>query len=138
MKINEFIPITKKGRDIRKAEKAGAADAIQSVSDLETEFAGILGGQGKKFNTATTDDVIAFLKSKNVDTSRIDTSEPMNPKRINKVFSVLIKDKMSGANLSNPKDAGQSIDSIKDAISKLNPKQRAAIRSQLSKTAGVA
>lgn len=138
MKINEFIPITKKGRDIRRAEKAGAADAKQSVSDLETEFAGVLGGQGKKFKTATTDDVIAFLKSKNVDTSRIDTSEPMNPKRINKVFSVLIKDKMSGANLSDPKDAGQSIDGIKDAISKLNPKQQAAIRSQLAKTAGVA
>ena len=103
MQLDEFIPITKKGRAIRRAEKAGSADVKQTVDDLETEFASLLGTQNKRFKSATTDDVISFLKSKKVDTSRIDTTQPMNPKRINQVFTTLVRDKISGANLADPK-----------------------------------
>ncbi len=84
--------LTKQGRAINRAEKAGAADVKQSVDDLTTEFAAQLGTQGKKFNTATTDDVIAFLKTKKVDTSKIDTKQPMDKKRIGVIFNTLIKD----------------------------------------------
>lgn len=100
--LDEFdMPVFgKKAKMIRKAEKAGAADAAQSVNDLTSEFASHLGTQGKKFNTATTDDVIAFLQSKKVDTSKIDATQPMDKKRIGVIFNTLIKDKMAGKDVA--------------------------------------
>ena len=44
--LDEFIPLTKQGRMIRKAEKAGAADLKQSVDDLTSEFAADVQRQG--------------------------------------------------------------------------------------------
>lgn len=146
--LSEFIPLTKQGRAIKKAEKAGLADLKQTVKDMEIEFAGILGSQSKKLKTATTDDVISFLQSKNVDTKKIDPTKPMDPKRIQTIFTTLVKDKMGGKNVSGgaaapagkpaaPKAQTVSIDTIKSSISSLNPKQRIAIRKQLAKQAGV-
>ena len=150
MQLDEFIPITKKGRAIRRAEKAGAADVKQTVDDMETEFASLLGTQNKRFKSATTDDVVAFLKSKKVDTSRIDTTQPMNPKRINQVFTTLVRDKITGANLADPKadqptdNAAQSntqtqavdVKSIQDAVSQLPQNQIASLRAIAAKRAG--
>ena len=146
--IDEFeIPnfATKQGRAINRAEKAGAADVKQSVNDLSTEFATQLGTQGKKFNTATTDDVIAFLNTKKVDTSKIDATQPMDKKRIGVIFNTLIKDKIMGKSISVGKEepakktpSGAVLDPIKTSIAKLSAKQQASIRQQAAKMAKVA
>ena len=144
--INEFeMPnfATKQGRAINRAEKAGAADVKQSVNDLSTEFATQLGTQGKKFNTATTDDVIAFLKTKKVDTSKIDATQPMDKKRIGVIFNTLIKDKIMGKSISGEKDAPdvktdpKMLKTVyaqtKAAFSKLNMKEKKRLLVQLQK-----
>ena len=142
--LDEFIPITKKGRMIKRAEKAGAADLKQSVDDLTSEFASQLGSQGKKFKTATTDDVIAFLKSKKVDTKKIDATQPMDPKRIQTIFTTLIKDKMGGKNIADagdkaaqPKTDPKVLKTVyaqtKDAFSKLNMKEKRRLLAALEK-----
>jgi hypothetical protein len=97
--LNEFIPLTKKGRAIRRAEKAGAADLSDNVTRLTKELAAHLGAQGKRMKSATSDDVIQFLKTKNVDTSDIGASDPINPKRIEKIFTAKIQKKMSGQSI---------------------------------------
>jgi len=148
--IDEFeIPnfATKQGRAINRAEKAGAADVEQSVNDLSTEFATQLGTQGKKFNTATTDDVIAFLKTKKVDTSKIDATQPMDKKRISVIFNTLIKDKIMGKSISgggagekdapnvktDPKMLKTVYAQTKAAFSKLNMKEKKRLLVQLQK-----
>ncbi len=150
--LSEFIPLTKQGRAIKKAEKAGLADLKQTVKDMEIEFAGILGSQSKKLKTATTDDVISFLQSKNVDTKKIDPTKPMDPKRIQTIFTTLVKDKMGGKNVSGgaaaptapagkpaaPKTQAVSIDAIKSSLGNLKPKQIALLRKKLAAQAGVA
>lgn len=140
--LDEFIPLTKQGRMIRKAEKAGAADLKQSVDDLTSEFAALLGSQGKKFKTATTDDVVNFLKSKKVDTKRIDTTKPMDQNRIKDIFTTLIKDKMAGANLAGggedpaaqPEKQSSAYVKTKDAALKLNAKEKRRLADQLLKS----
>ena len=146
-KLDEFdMPVFgKKAKMIKRAEKAGAADLKQSVDDLSAEFAAQLGTQGKKFNTATTDDVIAFLKTKKVDTSKIDTTQPMDKKRIGLIFNTLIKDKMSGKSISgnnNSKEAKPKTDpkvlktvyaQTKAALSTLNMKEKRRLLAALEK-----
>lgn len=142
--LDEFIPLTKQGRMIRKAEKAGAADLKQSVNDLTSEFAALLGSQGKKFKTATADDVVNFLKSKKVDTKRIDTTKPMDQNRIKDIFTTLIKDKMAGANLAGsgegsaaqqqPEKQSSAYVKTKDAALKLNAKEKRRLADQLLKS----
>tara|TARA_B100000780_G_scaffold209330_1_gene149398 strand:- start:4924 stop:5496 length:573 start_codon:yes stop_codon:yes gene_type:complete len=134
---------TKQGRAINRAEKAGAADVKQSVKDLSVEFASRLGTQGKKFNTATTDDVISFLKSKKVDTSKIDTTAPMDKNRIGLVFNTLVKDKIMGksiaaqdpsnAPVSDPKVVKSVYATTKAAFSKLNMKEKKRLLTALQK-----
>ena len=142
--INEFeMPnfATKQGRAINRAEKAGAADVKQSVDDLSTEFAAQLGTQGKKFNTATTDDVIAFLKSKKVNTSKIDTKQPMDKKRIGVIFNTLIKDKIMGKSISGGKDAPVTDPKVLKSVyaqtkanfAKLNKKEKTRLLTALQK-----
>ena len=147
--LDEFIPITKQARAIRRAEKAGAADVKQTVKDMETEFAGILGSQGKKFKTATTDDVIKFLQSKNVDTKKIDTTQPMDAKRMQTIFTTLVKDKMSGKNIAGGASAPVGKSTLKPAtdpkvlktvyaqtkanFDKLNMKEKRRLLAQLEK-----
>lgn len=153
--IGEFeIPnfVTKQGRAINRAEKAGASDVKQSVDDLSTEFATQLGTQGKKFNTATTDDVIAFLKTKKVDTSKIDATQPMDKNRIGVIFNTLIKDKIMGKSISGGTDAATPVTApvtapvtdptvlktvyaqTKAAFSKLNMKEKKRLLVQLQKS----
>lgn len=142
--LDEFIPLTKQGRDIKRAEKAGAADLKQTISDLTKEFASVMGSQGKRVKTATTDDVINFLNSKNVNTSKIDTTQPMNPKRIQDVFTTLIKDKMAGKNVgaaktktaepaSDPKVVKSVYSQTKAAFAQLNMKEKRRLLAALEK-----
>ena len=142
--LDEFIPLTKQGRAIKRAEKAGAADLKQTVQDLTTEFASMLGTQGKKFKTATTDDVIQFLQSKKVDTKKIDTAQSMDPKRIQTIFTTLIKDKMGGKSIASgaskaeqpatdPKVLKSVYAQTKDAFAQLNMKEKRRLLAALEK-----
>jgi len=108
LELDEFIPLTKRGRALRKAEKKGAADMQASVDNLKNELGTYLGAQGKRVKTATTDDVIAFLKTKNVDTSDIGTSDPMTPKRIDNIFKIKVQRKMAGQQVTPKQDAPKS------------------------------
>lgn len=141
--LNEFIPLTKQGRAIKRAEKAGAADLKASVEKLTQQFASQLGSQGKQFKSATTDDVVAFLKSKKVDTGRIDVSQPMNPKRIQTIFNELVKDKMLGKTItskpsqepaSDPKLVKTVYSQTKAALDQLNMKEKKRLLAQLQKS----
>lgn len=105
LELDEFIPLTKRARALRKAEKKGAADMQASVDNLKNQFGSYLGSQGKRVKSATTDDVIAFLKTKNVDTSDIGTSDPMTPKRIDNIFKVKVQRKMAGQQVTPQQDA---------------------------------
>ena len=79
--------LTPSGRERRRAFKTGNQDSATAIKQLGNEFARYLGTQGKRnFNQADTQDVIAFLKSKGVDTADIDTTQPMNQKRIENIF----------------------------------------------------
>jgi len=110
--LNEFIPLTKRGRALRKVEKKGAADMQASVDNLKNEFGSYLGAQGKRVKKATTDDVIAFLKTKNVDTSDIGTSDPMTPQRLDNIFKVKIQKKMAGQQVTPKQDTAPSDDKV--------------------------
>ena len=145
--LDEFIPLTKQGRAIKRAEKAGAADLKQTVQDLTTEFASMLGSQGKKVKTATTDDVVQFLQSKKVDTKKIDANQPMDPKRIQTIFTTLVKDKMGGKNIAgstnkaaqpaqpatDPKVLKSVYAQTKDAFAQLNMKEKKRLLAALEK-----
>ena len=89
--LDEFIPLTKQGRMIKRAEKAGKKDAKATLDKMIQNFAAHLGTQGLKFKTASTDDVIDYLKSRKIDVSDIDTNAPMTPARIKKIFQVKVK-----------------------------------------------
>lgn len=129
--LNEFIPLTKKGREIRRAEKAGAADLNDNVTRLTKELAAFLGTQGKRLKAATTDDVVQFLKGKNVDTSDIGTSDPMNPKRIEKIFTAKVQKKMAGQSVAAPQP---SVEPQKDT-SKSAPVKVSSAYAQTKKAA---
>ena len=132
--LNEFIPLTKKGRGIRRAEKAGAADLKDNVTRLTKELAAHLGAQGKRMKSATSDDVIQFLKTKNVDTSDIGASNPMNPKRIDQIFTAKVQKKMSGQSIV-AKDAGAEPQQEPEAAPqvKFAPKQPVQFKSKAGK-----
>lgn len=146
LELDEFIPLTKRGRALRKAEKKGAADMKASVDNLKNELGKYLGAQGKRVKSATTDDVIAFLKTKNVDTSDIGTSDPMTPKRIDNIFKVKVQRKMAGANLADPQGDTQQqkqqqptkvssgYAQVKDVALKLNAKEKRRLADQLLKS----
>ena len=144
--LDEFIPLTKQGRMIKRAEKAGKADMKASVDKLIQNFAAHLGTQGLKFKTASTDDVIDYLKSKKIDVSDIDTNAPMTPARIKKIFQTKVQQKMLGKTAapqaapaaSTPKQTptkpSSKYVSTKDAALKLNSKEKRRLISQLQKS----
>ena len=80
--LNEFIPLTKRGRDLKRAQKAGKKDMVATADKLTREFAGYLGTQGKKVNQVVWQDIIDFLSYKKVDTSKLDTTQKPNLKKI--------------------------------------------------------
>lgn len=132
--------LTPSGRERRREFKTGSKISSTAFKQLSNEFARYLGTQGKRnFKQAETQDVIDFLNSKGVDTSDIDTARPMDQKRLDNILKQKIQQTMSLKSPSGSSAASTSgIDSIKDAISNLNPKQQAALRAQLAKKAGVA
>lgn len=143
--LDEFIPITKQGRMIKRAEKAGKKDAKASVDKLIQDFAAHLGTQGQKFKTASTDDVVKYLSSKKVDVSDIDLQAPMTPARIKKIFQAKVQQKMSGKSVAAPAKASGSSEktatkassaysSTKSAALKLNAKEKRRLIAQLQKT----
>lgn len=147
-KIDEFIPLTKQGRMIRRAEKAGGKDMKATLDKLIQDFAAQLGTQGSKFKTATTDDVVDFLQSKKVDTSDIDMNAPMTPKRIKTIFQTKVKQQMAvkkAAPQAAPAASGQQAAPTASATAKpaagtsatpaATPKTQKVVYSQVKKSA---
>ena len=144
--VNEFDIFNKQGRAERKAELKGKADMSASVDNLAKEFATYQGSQGKTIKKAETQDVIRFLATKNVDTSDIDPSAPMDPKRLKKIFTAKIQKKMRGDSVTPPqeKPAAQAKSApakkssnyvaTKDAALGLNAKEKRRLNSQIEKS----
>lgn len=78
--------LNKVGMKSTAANLAGKADLGATANNLYRQFMNFLGTQNKNAKQADTQDVIDFLDGKNVDTSDIDTTQPMTPDRINKIF----------------------------------------------------
>lgn len=144
--LDEFIPLTKQGRMIKRAEKAGKKDMKASVDRLIQDFAAHLGTQGQRFKTASTDDVLSFLKSKKVDVSDIDSNAPMSPARIKTIFQTKVQQAMSnkkGSTQASPAATApkqpvakpsSAYVSTKDAALKLNSKEQRRLITQLQKS----
>jgi hypothetical protein len=154
-RTDEFTnPFSKKSRDLKKYQKAGAKDLQATADNLGNEFASYLGTQGKKLSRADYTDLSAFLGQKGVDTNRIDTSIPFSRKRMDQIFGKLAKDAMtkqsapktsagSGSQQANtapkgqkapPAKASSAYVSTKDAALKLNAKEKRRLISQLQKS----
>jgi hypothetical protein len=143
--------LTKSGRAQRKSFKQGQQLSKQAVSGLRNEFARYLGSQGKRnFNQATTQELIDFLKSKSVDTSDIDTTQPMNQKRIENIFKQKVQQTTSlsrptastqtGQTSATPAQAGpaakpsSAYTQTKTSAMKLSAKEKRRLIAQLQKT----
>lgn len=95
--------LTKSGRAQRKSFKQGQKTVKLTSENLMNEFAEYLGVQGKKnMRQATTQDVVSFLDSKNVETSDIDVNEPMTPKRLKNIFTVKSREAAQGKGAKKP------------------------------------
>lgn len=98
--------LTPGGRERRRAFKAGSQVSGTAIKQLSNEFARYLGTQGKRsFKQAETQDVIDFLDSKGVNTSDIDTTQPMDQRRINNILKQKIQQTMS---LKKPSAPGKT------------------------------
>lgn len=98
--------LTPGGRERRRAFKAGSKVSGTAFKQLSNEFARYLGTQGKRsFKQAETQDVIDFLDSKGVNTSDIDTTQPMDQKRIDNILKQKIQQTMS---LKKPSAPGKT------------------------------
>jgi hypothetical protein len=78
------------------ANLRGKTNLAATANNLYREFMTRLGTQNKSARDATTQDVIDFLDDKNVDTSNIDTTKPMNNDRMNAIFLDKAKEAMIG------------------------------------------
>lgn len=143
--LDEFIPLTKQGRMIRRAEKAGAADLQATANKLLQQYAAHLGTQEKKVKTSDYNDLFDFLKRKNVDTSDIDTTPPINAKRLKTIFlakskQAMIPTQSSGQKTPSkePKQPATKVSSAymstKNAALKLNSKEKRRLIAQLQKS----
>lgn len=119
MKINETKPshidegpldlLTRSGRERNRAFKQGKQVSATAIRQLTNQFASYLGSQGKRnFRQAETQDVIDFLNSKGVDTSDIDTAQPMNQKRLDNIFKTKVQQTMSLRNQPKPTSSAPS------------------------------
>ena len=153
MKINQIImkesevseiAFTKRGREQKRAFKQGKQTLKLTTDNLTKEFAEYLGSQGKKnFKQATTQDVVAFLDGKNVDTSDIANAEPMTPKRMAKIFQVKSQEAVAGRGGKKPAtpapqfrstrqvDLPQNVTSV---LGNLSPEQKAQVIRMLSQS----
>lgn len=151
MKINQIIiketdvneiAFTRRGREQNRAFKQGKNTLKYTTDNLTKEFAQYLGAQGKKnFKQATTQDLINFLDSKNVDTSDIATAEPMDPKRMANIFRVKSSDAISGRGAKKPpapefrsSRQAQLPQDVTNMVGNLSPEQKAQLVRMLSQS----
>ena len=131
----------------KAANLAGKADLGDTANNLHKEFNQYLGTQGKNIKAATGEDLSDFLKTKKHNTSATIPSGQLQKQQLNDILMTVSKEATAGkggatANKAAPGDksvsASPQLKSIKSSIAALNPKQQAALRTQLAKKAGVA
>lgn len=146
MKIDQIIvneiAFTRRGREQQRAFKQGKKTLNLTTDNLTKEFAQYLGSQGKKnFKQATTQDVVAFLDGKNVDTSDIATAEPMDPKRMANIFRAKSSEAVAGRGTKKPpapmfrsSREVQLPQDVTNALGSLSPAQKAQVIRMLSQS----
>lgn len=138
--------LNKVGMKSTAANLAGKADLAATANNLYRQFMTFLGTQNKNAKQADTQDVIDFLDGKNVDTSDIDTTQPMTPDRMNKIFLAKSTQAMRGKGAKpapaagNPSSGGSSSSTASSAYSqtlgsaqKLSAKEKRRLIQQLQK-----
>ena len=136
-----FDLLSKSGREQRRAFKGGQGTLKKTTDNLKRQFASYLGNQGKKnFKQATTQDVIDFLDSKNVDTSNIGPAS-MTPQRMDDIFLAKSKEAIQGkggkpAPKAEPEDIKTSsiYSQTKQLALNLNAKEKRRLIQQLEKS----
>ena len=124
--LNEFNPLSKRSRELRRYQKAGKKDLQATAQNLENEYASYLGMQDIKPRNAGYNELSAFLKSKGV-SANIDTSVPYNNKRVNQIFTKLSRDAMTGkGSQAAEKPAAKKATAKKPAASAAPEKSKAA------------
>jgi hypothetical protein len=135
--------LNKVGMKSTAANLAGKADLSATANNLYRQFMTFLGTQNKNAKQADTQDVIDFLDGKNVDTSDIDTAQPMTPDRMNKIFLAKSTQAMRGKG-AKPAPAAANTGSTAPAASsaysttlgsaqKLSAKEKRRLIQQLQK-----
>ena len=129
--------LTKSGREQRRAFKGGQGTLKKTTDNLKTQFASYLGRQGKKsFKQATTQDVIAFLDDKDVDTSNIGPAG-MTPERMHDIFVAKSQEAIQGKG-AKPTPKKEPVSSAytqtKDSALKLNAKEKRRLIQQIEKS----
>lgn len=134
MKIDEVVLSElfgiKRRMNLRRATAAGQKDMQATADKLEREFANSLGFQGKNMKTASWNDVIDFLSSKNVDTSQIDTTLPLDTRKLFK--DVVIKAKAQSGRKAPPATGSASPAAGSTATPAAKPKTPGAAPSSTS------
>lgn len=129
--------LTKSGREQRRAFKGGQSTLKKTTDNLKKQFASYLGRQGKKnFKQATTQDVIAFLNDKDVDTSDIGPAG-MTPERMNDIFVAKSQEAIQGKGAkTTPKQepVSSAYTQTKNSALKLNAKEKRRLVQQLEKS----
>ena len=129
--------LTKSGREQRRAFKGGQGTLKKTTDNLKKQFASYLGRQGKKsFKQATTQDVIAFLDDKDVDTSNIGPAG-MTPERMHDIFVAKSQEAIQGKG-AKPTPKKEPVSSAytqtKDSALKLNAKEKRRLIQQIEKS----
>ena len=134
--------LTKSGRAQKRSFKSGSRNLKRTVDNLKNEFATYLGGQGKRnFKQATTQDVIDFLDTKQVDTSNIGPAG-MTPQRMHDIFVAKSKEAILGKGgkkipqqtQTEPAKVSSAYVQTKDAALKLNAKEKDRLIKALDKS----
>ena len=89
----------------KAANLAGQADLGDTANNLEKEFNAYLGTQQKTLKQATGEDLMAFLRTKNVKPKKPVPSGTLTPQILNPILLQLAKDAMAGQNA--PADTSQ-------------------------------
>jgi len=120
------------------ANLRGKTNLAATANNLSQQFMTYIGTQNKSPKDITTQDVINFLDGKNVDTSNIDTTKPMNKDRLNTIFLDKSKEAMAGKGAKPQDDVDDQkvktvYSQVKGQLDQLSMKEKKRLLTALQK-----
>ena len=122
----------------KAANLAGQADLGDTANNLAREFNSYLGTQGKTMDTATGEDLAAFLKTKRHKTAAKIPSGELQKSQINQIIMTVSKEAMAGQGGVDPQgDKKPRIPAnVIQAVSKMDNSQKVALAKAILKKYG--